>query len=102
MAITERIHLGDIGTIFRVTIMEEGVGVNLVGYTSILFRFKRPDGEILEVAAEIEDEDEGIVSYTTVDGDLNLTGRWWLELDIDLPGWQGKTSKKSFFVYENL
>lgn len=98
----ERIHIGDTGTIFRVTIKEEGVGVNLFEYNSVLFRFRKPDGTLLEGAADIENEGEGVVSYTTVAGDLDMTGRWWLELELDLPGWQGKTSKQSFFVHKNL
>lgn len=98
----ERVHLNDIGTVFRVTLMEDDVAVNLAGYTSVDFRFRKPDGTYLLVAGTVEDQDDGIISYTTVDGDLDTTGRWWLEILVDIPGWTGTTSKKSFFVYENL
>jgi len=103
--IKDEIHVGDIGTKLRVTVVEgvdTPVAVDLTGYTSIDFIFEKPDKTQIIRAAAIENVAVGIISYTTVLGDLDQPGRWKMQLDLTLPAWDGKSDIGEFLVYENL
>lgn len=101
-AIPNEIHLNDVGTKFRVTVMEGTTAVDLTGYTSITFVFQKPDKTLLSVTGTVEDVAAGIVSYTTLSGDLNQTGKWKLQVSLVLPAWTGKSNISIFTVYPNL
>lgn len=101
-AIPDEIHLNDIGTKFRVTVMEGDTAVDLTGFSSIDFIFLKPDKTPLNVTGTAEDVPNGIVSYTTVSGDLDQTGRWKIQIALVLPAWTGKSNVTEFTVYPNL
>lgn len=41
------------------------------------------------------------LQYTTVDGDLDEVGMYYLQPDIDLTSWEGKTKPVTFKVYDD-
>lgn len=104
MAVVDEVHVGDKGTIFRVTITENGAAVNCTSGAVKKFIFKRPDGQVMQRdAVFFTDGSDGILQYTTVATDeLNWAGEWWLQVYIELTNWQGHTSKAKFTVFKNL
>jgi hypothetical protein len=103
--IKDEIHVDDIGTKIRVTIVEgvtNPVAVDITGYTSIDFIFEKPDKTQITRTASVESAANGIVFYTTISGDLDQPGRWRMQLDMTLPAWDGKSDLGEFLVYENL
>lgn len=103
MAIGE-IHVGDVGTIFLVTIKDENDTVvdvsTSVGKTLI---FKKPDGTILSKTASFStDGTNGEIQYTTIDGDLDLHGKWAIQAFIDFGSTEWYSDIDKFTVYNNL
>lgn len=98
----EKIYVGDEGTRFNFTIMEEGAAVNLTGYTSLQVRFQRPDKTTFDRTLEVVDETVGEVRYTTLSTDLDQAGRWHFQLMLDLAEWDGSGSLGSFWVHKPI
>lgn len=75
------IHKGDIGTQFKVTIKNQtGTVVDLSGMSTKQILLKKPSGDILtKTASFFTDGSDGIIVYTTVDGDINEHGEWFLQ-----------------------
>lgn len=78
------IHVGDVGTAFRDTVLdEEGAVIDLSSATELVMWFEKPaatDGdapEVVEYAAElVTDGTDGKVQYVVGEGDLDRAGRW--------------------------
>lgn len=98
----ERIYVGDSGTRFEFTVVEESVPVDLTGYVSLLVRFQRPDKTVFDRTLEVVDAVAGEVRYTTEDGELDQAGRWKFQLILEIPTWNGYATVGSFWVYDTL
>ena len=73
------IHLNDIGTIFEVTVQDDGVIVDISGATTKEIIFKKSRGEVLTKAAVFStDGVDGKMRYVAVAGDLDERGQWEL------------------------
>ena len=103
------VHLNDIGTIFRVTAVEDGLAVDLSTQTELLIIFQKTDGSTVSKSAVVTpvpdgvgDGSDGQFEYISVDGDLDQLGGWKLQGKITLPTWVGKTSIGQFEVTKNL
>jgi hypothetical protein len=72
------VYLGDIGTKFRCTIKDQdGDVVPLVGLTTKIITFIRPDTTTFNVNASFEtDGTDGKVYYVTAANDINRLGIW--------------------------
>jgi hypothetical protein len=93
------------GVQFIVKIAEDQTGntVNMSGATSIQFIFQRPDKTILTVTGSLyTDGTDGNVQYTTLAGDLNLKGKWKLQVSYSLGSSVKMTSYTIFHVVANL
>jgi len=101
MAIDE-VHEGDIGTLFEFEI-NDGAVVDVSTSTSKTIKFKKPGGSvILRQASFVTNGTDGLLKYTTVVGDIDMTGRWYVQAVITLPGGTWSTDIEDFMVYENL
>jgi hypothetical protein len=68
--------VGDVGTVFRATVKDDGLPVNLSAFTVELL-FKRPDKSTLTAAASFQtDGTDGKIEYVWLAGDVNSDG-WW-------------------------
>ena len=98
---TNEIHRGDIGTVFKVTIKDSSVVVDISSSTTKQLIFKKPSGEKLEKNASYFTD--GSITYTTVDGDLDEEGMWKLQGKIILSGGNTfSTDLTSFKIHRNL
>lgn len=102
------IHVGDLGTVFVLTVKD---GVNLVDLSSATTKqilFEKPSGVLLTKTAQfVTDGRDGQLSYTTLAGDLNEpTGnkpaRWKMQAYVVTPAGAWHSDIVSFLVYPNL
>lgn len=98
------IHIGDIGTIFEVTLMDDVVPVDVNSATSKKIIFEKPDGTIVENDATFKtDGSDGIIRYTTsLASELDQKGNWKIQANVTLPIGQWSSDIDRFKVYENI
>ena len=98
------IRVGDIGTQFKVTIKDGTSVVDISSATSTKqIILKKPDGTKLTKAATfLSDGTDGIMYYSTVDGDLDVPGVWKLQGKVVITGGPFSTDIYSFKVHRNL
>ena len=93
------LSVGDIGTIIRLTVKEDGVAVDLSSATTKELVFKKPNGTTVSKTALFEtDGTDGILQYTTIAGDLDVAGRWKVQANLELASWSGHTQAVTFSV----
>lgn len=99
----EEIHLGDVGTKFLATIMDDDVAVDISTATVKKLRFKGPNGSTKEYDATFEtDGTDGKIYYVTVTDDLDEIGIWEWQAYIEMGGGEWNSSKDTFDVKANL
>ena len=73
-----KIYKGDYGVVIRVD-----TKINLTGVTSQLLRVSKPDGrEVVWSCAVESPATSGFVTYTTVSGDLDVSGTYKLYAEV--------------------
>ena len=108
MACIEDLHLGDIGTIIRVTVQDKdstctSQALDVSSATTRHFILKKPSGDKLTVTASFTtDGTDGQIEYATVDGDLDEVGEWKLQVYLVMPGGSWSSEVGSFRVNTNL
>lgn len=97
------IHVGDIGTVFRVTIKDGADIVDVSNVDSKLLFFQKPDGTLLTKEATLySDGLDGIIEYTTQSGDLDQAGTWQIQAKIEFGTDVFYTNIEKIKVYRNL
>jgi hypothetical protein len=98
------IHKSDIGTVFKVTIKDSADVVNVSTATTKQIILKNPSGtKLTKDASFFTDGSDGIITYTTISGDLSEEGMWKLQGYIVLTGGNTfYTDISTFKVYRNL
>ena len=89
----KEIHQNDIGTVFLITLQDEGAGaVDLATATLLQICFKRPNGSIFNRTAVIVNAPgtDGVLKYVTIANDLDVQGvapakNWSFQVIITLP-----------------
>jgi hypothetical protein len=78
---TTYIHKADIGTIFRLTIVDtDGDAIDVSTASVKYIYFRKPDGTLVkETAAFYTDGSDGIIQYTSVSGDIDTIGDWQVQ-----------------------
>ncbi len=99
----QEIHIDDYGTIFRATILDGGTIVDISSTNNKEFTFQKPDASSLAVSGVfLTDGTDGIMQYTTVDGDLNQAGNWQIQGKVFFTSSVWNTSIHKFKVHDNL
>lgn len=108
MAFLEEAHVNDIGTVFRITVYDTtstggSVVADVSDASTITFTFRRPDGTTFNKAGAFTSSGiDGKVQYSTVDGDLNGSGTWGIQVLIVSSAGTHNTSVGTFRVFENI
>jgi hypothetical protein len=89
------IHAGDVGTKIRIVPDD---GTSLSGATDVQLRLKKPNHTLITRNAAIVD---GAVQYVTVEGDIDVAGKWAAQAYVDLTTWKG-SSKTVFFTVDGV
>ncbi len=100
----EEIHVGDVGTIFEVTLKDGDDAVDISAATTKQLIFRTPDGKtVVEHDAEfVTTGVDGKIKYTTVADDLSVEGVWKIQAYIVLADGAWRSSVEEFQVYANL
>jgi len=96
-------HVGDIGTPIEFEAREDGAAIDISTATSMDITIKRPDGTILSVSgAFVTDGTDGKLDYTTVSGDLSVSGEYCAQVKLTLPAGTWNSDVDHFDVAGNL
>jgi hypothetical protein len=99
----EEIHQNDIGTQFKITLNDCDTAVDLSAATVKQIRFTKPSGTVLTMTASFyTDGTDGIITYTSVAGDLDELGTWKIQAYVEVNGGKYSSSLQSFKVNRNL
>ncbi len=94
----DKIYIGDIGTRLRTTL-----NTDITGYSSIIYKIKKPSGTIMTKPCIPEDEATGIIYYDTVVDDLDEVGPYLIQIDVRFSSANKNLSvTKSFIVYDEF
>lgn len=98
------IRVGDVGTVFRLTIVDEIEDpINISSATAMTVRFGKPDGESIDrPGAFVSGGSDGVIQYTAVAGDLDVSGKWRIQAYIVTPLGEWSSEIETFWVKENL
>jgi len=97
------LHQGDIGSTIQLTILEDGVAVDLTSATSAVISFKKPSGEVIERDGDFSAAPlTGLVEYVVVDGDLDENGVWQAQVILEISGGTFHSTIFSFTVGDIL
>ena len=100
------LHEGDVGTIFTVYCRDGEDAVDLSSETSKNIVFRKPGGgkETKTAAFDVGvgDGTDGILTYTTIAGDLDTVGEWALQAQVVLSTGARSFTTERFHVHEKL
>lgn len=97
------VHVNDIGTLFKLTLTDDSVAVDISGATTKQIKLKKPDGTVLtKTAIFTTDGTDGKMFYQTIADDIDVTGEWQIQGYVVLATGTWYTSVHSFRVFENL
>jgi len=98
------VHVGDIGTEIRLVVYNQDDSLsNLSLSTETLFWITKPNGTVLEVTADLySDGTDGILTYTTIDGDIDVAGAYKVQAVVSFSSGVYHSSVQTFRVYGNL
>ena len=104
MSCDNKIHVGNIGTAFRVTIRnEDNEAENISAATTKELIFLKPDGDTeTKSAAFTTDGTDGQIEYVAVSGFLDIPGLWQYQAHVIYSGGEYYSSIVEFEVEENL
>lgn len=99
------IHSGDVGTIIRLTITENDniTPVDVSNAAVKVFYFRKSDGTKLNVNADFDSDGvDGKLKYATVEGDINVVGRWHVQAYVEIGTSKYYSATTTFLVESNL
>jgi hypothetical protein len=101
---SSEIHVGDIGTQFRITIKDsDTTPVDLSNVDAMYVLFKKPDNSFKQVTPVfLTDGIDGNIVYTTVAGDLDQYGTWQIQARVVFGTDVYSTDIQKFKVIRNL
>lgn len=80
------VHVGDVGTVFEVTVLEDGVPLDVSTATDKALLFRSPSGALaVQAAAFTTTGADGKIEYQTLSGDIDEVGTWRVQGRIVIP-----------------
>lgn len=96
------IHLNDVGTEFRLTVLESGTAVNVSSATNYI-KFSKPDNTVVTQSGTLyTDGTDGVITYTSASGDLDTVGTWRIQVLVDYGATEFYSDISTFKVHKNL
>lgn len=99
------IHIDDIGTQFKFTILDSGVAVDLSDATLRQVKFKKPDDSTSTKTASVFGDgsaSSGVMYYNSLAGDLDQGGSYKVQAKVTIPSGTFSTDIYTFKVHCNL
>jgi len=99
------IHLNDVGTVFKVRIIDDSTNaaLDVSDATTKQIKFKKPDGTVVaQTAVFTTDGSDGYIQYTTVANDLNALSQWHIQGFVSSATYENHSEISTFDVNNNL
>lgn len=97
------IYITDFGVPFEITIVEDGVAVDVSDATTMTLTLRKPDGSTVTKDLSFKtDGTDGIVSYTFLAADLDVPGTWKYQAYIETATSGKHTAHGTLDVGDNL
>jgi len=97
------IHVGDIGTVFTLTIKDMNAIIDISSATTLDLFLRKPSGKTLSrVCALATNGKDGKLKYTTIAGDMDEDGNWEIQAKVVLPSGTWYSDRGIFHVHANL
>jgi hypothetical protein len=97
------IHVGDIGTVFQVTVNDQNVIVDLSNEDNMYILFRKPDDSFKQVIPTLlTNGTDGKIKYVTQSGDLDQYGTWQIQARVVFGTEVYSTDIQRFKVLRNL
>ena len=98
-----QMRVGDIGTVIRISVKENGLPFNASSATVKTLKLMKPSGVVVARATTFESNGaDGVLRYATVLADLDESGPWTGQVYLELPIGKWHTNPFNFVVGENL
>lgn len=99
----DEIHVGDVGTVFIVTIKDGDDLVDISSATTKSLLFRKPNGDLLtKTASLVNDGTDGQMKYISVSGDIDVDGTWTLQGLVAIGTGSWHTDLHTFKVHRNV
>jgi len=96
----QQIRVNDPGAQFRLTIRNSQGPMDVSTVTAKQMTFHRPDNSVIQREATFStDGSDGMICYTTVDGDLNTAGDWQVQAHVDFGHMEFQSEIHRFTVH---
>jgi hypothetical protein len=93
------LHVGDVGAVLSVTVMEDGSARDMSTATVKQFKIRKPDGTLLTVSADLgTDGTDGTLVYVVAEGDLDAAGIYTVRAYFAAGAFAGHTTRAPFTV----
>jgi hypothetical protein len=97
------VRVGDIGTVFEITLMDGASVVNISTATVKEIIFVKPRGtKLTKTAAFSTTGADGKIKYAALSGDLDTEGVWQIQAHITMPTGDWRSDIQTFEVFANL
>ena len=97
------IHKGDIGTVFEVTVKDGSDVVDISVASTYDIIFKKPNDDVVaQTGVFVTDGTDGKMKYTTISGDLDISGGWQIQASLVMAAGVWKSDVGKFTVFTNL
>ena len=98
------IRVGDVGTVFEITLKDGDTVVNIAAATTKQIKFRLPDETTVGYAATLTtDGTDGKLQYETdTTTTLSLPGKWEMQAYIASASGAWNSDIHKFFVYKNI
>jgi len=98
------IHVGDVGTKFRVIIVDEDLQpVDVSSATVKKIYFKKGNGsKLVKTALFLTDGKNGVIQYIGISGDVDTPGRWQMQGWVEMPDGKYYSAVATFQVNNNI
>ena len=80
------------------TVITVDCGCDITGATGTALKVKKPDGTEVSWTATIYDSN--YLRYTTVSGDLDQVGVYYVQSYLTIGGWTGRGETAEFIIYD--
>lgn len=96
-------HVGDIGLVIELTIVDDGAPFPIADATTKQIILKADSGTAkVRTASFLADGLDGVLVYTTIAGDLDTADRWQAQAHAIGPGYAFHSDPHAFKVLANL
>lgn len=97
------LHVGDIGTVLRFTVKENGVALDLSSCTDLNLHLQKKDKSVITRDLSFTtDGTDGKVEYVTTYGDIDQKGKWKAQVFLTMTSGSWHTSIVELDVEANV